>query len=296
MRVVDTHLHLWDPAILDYAWLEGDLAARFGPDELRAATADTADDLSFVFVQADCAPEQGLAEARWVAALADELDIRGIVAYAPLERGARVAEWLDALGAEPLVVGVRRLLQGAPAGFARTPAFVAGARELAARSLVFDACVRADGIADVAALADAVPELVIVLDHLGKPPVGGAAAPRLPHETPWLADIRALAERPGVRAKISGLPAESQGAWDAAHLAPFLDAALEAFGADRLVFGSDWPVSERADPARWRDAVAAWATDRLSPEGADAVMCGTAQTLYSTGRSRSADMPPSTSM
>lgn len=279
MRVVDTHLHLWDPALLSYPWLDGALARRFGPAELRAA-GGAGRDASYVFVQAECEPAQSWAEVEWVRSLADELPIAGIVARAPLEDGSAAVPFLDRLAAEPLVVGVRRPLQDEPGALAASPGFVEGTRLLAARGLVFDAVVRATQLGVVARLADAVPELVVVLDHLGKPPVGTADAPRRPDETPWLGDLRALAERPRVYAKLSGLPAEAGGTWDAAQVEPFFDAALAAFGPERLLVGGDWPVSARDDPQGWLDAVAAWAQDRLGSDGAESVLSRTAEAVY----------------
>ncbi|GGO67161.1 hypothetical protein GCM10010910_28310 [Microbacterium nanhaiense] len=108
--VLDSHVHVWDPAILDYAWLSGDLDRRDGPAEF--AADDGGESVDRVFVQADCAPEQSLAEADWVTTLAEEARIVGIVAAAPLEAGASVVSDVRALAERGLVIGVRRLLQG----------------------------------------------------------------------------------------------------------------------------------------------------------------------------------------
>lgn len=273
MRVLDSHLHLWDPGRLDYPWLTGSLLGRFGPAELRAATAQAqrAEPAGFVFVQAECRPEQALAEVAWVAAQAPTANVVGIVGRLAMERGDGVRDDLAALQQEPLVVGVRRLLQDEPAGSAATPPFLAAARAVADAGLAFDACVRADQLPEVTALADAAPDLTIVLDHLGKPPPGPRLDPR------WREDLSALAERPGVVCKLSGLPAESPGPWSAATVEPLLDAALEAFGPDRLLFGGDWPVS--GPWGRWADAVVDWAA-RLAPDERSAVLSGTAERVY----------------
>lgn len=278
-RIVDAHLHLWDPEVLDYAWLSGRLQRRFGPDELAQAVGGAAADLSFVFVQADCAPEQALEEVRWVASLAATAGVRGIVAFAPLERGEAVRHELDDLRTEPLVVGVRRLLQSEPPGFATSAAFLEGARTLAASGLAFDACVRAEQLEDVIALADAVPSLRIVLDHLGKPGVGRPGAPADPRRSPWSAAVRALAARPNVVAKLSGLPSEAPGGrWSEEQLAPFVEIALEAFGPNRLLFGSDWPVSAPYD--RWTAFVVDRVRELAGDDGLARVMAGTAEDVY----------------
>jgi L-fuconolactonase len=279
MRVVDAHLHLWDPAVLSYDWLEGPLLRSFGPAELDAALAEAPDaEYGFVFVQAECAPEQSLAEVDWVAALAGRVGVRGIVARAPLEDPHATREHLAAYADRPLVVGVRRLLQSEPAGFSATPGFRESARAVASAGFTFDACVRWTQLPDVVELADAVPELTIVLDHLGKPDVGSAEAPGPAEGTPWAESLRDLARRPHVVCKLSGLPAEAQGAWTAAQLRPFLDVALDAFGPGRLLFGSDWPVS--GPYGRWAETVTTWLDERAGEHGRHSVLAGNAERVY----------------
>lgn len=285
MRVLDSHLHLWDPDVLDYEWLAGPLRARFGPEELAGARR-AGEEHAAIFVQADCAPEQFLQEVEWVAASADRTGVRGIVAGVRLDRRAETSRDLDRALQHPLVVGVRHLLQGEPDGFAGTDAFRAGIAALAARDLTFDACVRGDAqLRDVAELAAAVPDLRIVLDHLGKPEVGSSAIPIGP-STDWTDALHVLAAHPQVTCKLSGLPAEAGGDWSAAQFEPFFDVALDAFGADRLMFGSDWPVSavtasdeyRAAEHARWVDAVATWVESR--DLDADSIMWRNATRFY----------------
>lgn len=267
MRVVDSHLHLWDPDILDYTWLEGPLERAFSVDEIADDALDGVDEEVSIFVQADPVEEQAVAEVGWVDSIALQTGVVAIVAGARLDRGAETEQQLDALAGYERVVGVRHLLQGGPDGLARSDAFVAGARAVASRGWTFDACVRAQQLPDVTALAAAVPELPIVLDHLGKPAVGTGEAPLRP-SAEWLRDLADLARRPGVYCKLSGLPAEASGVWTEAQLVPFLDAALESFGPDRLMWGSDWPVSSIAGEfvprsrERWFRAVADWASSR----------------------------------
>ncbi|MEV5069883.1 amidohydrolase family protein [Microbacterium sp. LMI12-1-1.1] len=279
MRVVDGHLHLWDPEVLTYEWLEGPLLRSFGPDELDLALQDAPDDdFGFVFVQAECTPEQSVAEVDWVASLAPRVPLRGIVARAPLEDPAATDEHLAAYESRPLVVGVRRLLQSEPDGFSAAQGFRDAARAVAAAGLTFDACVRWSQLSDVIALADAVPELTIVLDHLGKPPVGSADAAAPAEGTPWATELHRLARRHNVVCKLSGLPAESQGEWTAAQLRPFLDVALDAFGPHRLLFGGDWPVS--GPYGRWVETVSSWVTDRLGEDDREAVLASNAERVY----------------
>lgn len=277
MRVLDGHLHLWDPSVLDYEWLEGRLLRSFGPTELGEALAEAPEaEYGFVFVQAECAAEQTLAEVDWVASL--DVPVRGIVSRAPLEDPDATAALLDELARRPRVIGVRRLLQSEPDAFAEASGFRASARLVADVGLTFDACVRWTQLPAVTALADAVPGLTIVLDHLGKPEVGSRDASAPADGTPWSAALHELARRPNVVCKLSGLPAESAGEWDAAQLRPFLDVALDAFGPERLLFGGDWPVS--APLGRWVGTVASWLDDRVGAGERDAVLAGNAERVY----------------
>lgn len=298
MRILDSHLHLWDPEALGYTWLEGPLARRFGDVELEHARIASASDERAVFVQAETVEDDFLGEVRWVAEQAERLGVVGIVAGARLDRGTDTTVHLESLTAEPLVVGVRHLLQGEPDGMMLSSAFISGAREVAAHGWTFDACVRAAQLPDVARLSGAIPELRIVLDHLGKPEVGTASAPRTP-SVEWERDLAELARHPGVFCKVSGLPAEAGGDWSLAQLEPFLDTAADVFGPERLMWGSDWPVSAVGpavpdDPrapadgspvyqpsarSRWADAVATWASSRRIDH--DALFHATATSVYS---------------
>jgi len=288
MLILDSHLHLWDPALLAYDWLEGPLASRFAAEELKAARRPEGEHAA-VFVQAGSDPEQFLDEVEWVASIAERIGVRGIVAGVRLDRGERTERDLDAVAQHPLVVGVRHLLQGEADGFAGSAVFRAGATALAERGLTFDACVRGvPQLRDVAALAADLPQLPIVLDHLGKPEIGTARMPSAP-STEWADALRTLAAHGQVFCKLSGLPAEAAGDWSAAQVEPFFDVALAAFGPERLMFGSDWPVSAMTASARdtvidadaigrWGDAVATWAVSR--DLDVEAIMSGSAERFY----------------
>lgn len=284
MRVLDSHLHLWDPSLFDYRWLKGSLQGRFAVEETRVAVAEL--DIDFIFMQSECAPEQFLEEVTWVTGLADRLGVRGIVAGARLDRGEQTSRHLTALAENPRVVGVRHLLQGAPDELAGTRAFRKGIAEVADHGWTFDAGVRTHQIPAVTGLAEAFPDLKIVLDHLGKPDMGatGAGAP----SADWLRGIAALAANPRAHVKLSGLPANAQGTWSAAQVEPFFDAVAVAFGPERLMMGSDWPVSARRadeiDPraiGSWVAGVARWAETRGFD--LDAILRRNAERFYDVG-------------
>jgi L-fuconolactonase len=251
MIALDTHVHVWDPRVLDYPWLEGSdrLDHPFLPEDYRARGAHRV-----VFVEADCRPDQALDEARWVAQL-DWPELVGIVAAADL-RSPTLLDHLDAVGEIGRVVGIRHLLQGEAAeGFA-DPALRRGLAAVAERGLAFDACTGHAQLPALAALLRAIPSLRVVVDHVGKPPVEAGVTSVVGRQ--WAGDMRLLAELPGVHVKLSGLPAESEDAAAfAAHADDFLRVAVEAFGPQRAMLASDWPVSARLGAAVETDA---WTT------------------------------------
>jgi L-fuconolactonase len=279
--IVDAHLHLWDPTARHHDWLAAhpSLLRRFGPEDLDAGHHDVA---AAIVVQADCRDEEALDEVRWIAGLAREHPlVRGIVAYAPLHRGVDARGALEAVAAEPLVVGVRRLLQGEPPNLLRSPELVAGVRLLAEVGFPFDVCVTHDQLPAVAELVAACPDVAFVLDHLGKPAVAAGSL------DPWREDLARIAAHPNVACKLSGLTTEAGPGWDAARLRPYLDHALEVFGPDRCLVGSDWPVlTLGATVEAWFDVVVA-ALEPCTPGERAAVLSGNAGALYgidTTGR------------
>jgi L-fuconolactonase len=248
-------VHVWDTRLLRYPWLEQhtELARLVHP-------IDADPGVLAVFVQADCIARQALAEVRYVEGL-DWPRLAGIVAFAPLESGSAAEPALAELASHPRVVGVRRLLQGEPAGFVSDPRFAAGLAAAARHGFVFDATIRADQLEELAAAHRAVPEAVLVLDHLGNPPLAeglDSAAGRA-----WREGLAAVAANPAAVAKLSG-----RVAGDTRHGPGFARAALEAFGPDRMMLGSDHPLTVPADPEayrRWTDTADA----RLGLNGAE---------------------------
>lgn len=251
---VDTHVHLWDPMRLRYAWLDGNdtLDRRYELPEFAAATAGLPLD-AMVFLQCDADPSQYLDEARWVAGLArQEPRLKGIVAFAPVERGAAVREELDALAGIGLVRGIRRLIQSEPdPEFCLQPGFIEGVRQLAGYGLSFDICITHRQLANTIAFARKVPDVPLILDHIGKPGIRDGLM------SPWAEEMRELARLPNVSCKISGVATEADHqAWSEDELKRYVAVAIEAFGFDRVMFGGDWPVSVLAlTYRRWVEIV-----------------------------------------
>ncbi|MDG9677174.1 amidohydrolase family protein [Micromonospora sp. DH14] len=253
--IVDAHHHLWVRARHPQSWID--------PMTMAAIDAD--------FEPADLAP---LARAAGVtatvvvqsiASVAETVDLLGIAAEDTVIRGVvgwvdltadDVAERLDRLrsarGGECLV-GIRHLVQSEtdPAYLDR-PDVRRGIAAVGAAGLVFDLLVRQHQLPMAVRLTRDLPEVSFVLDHLGKPALGR------PEMAQWSRDLRSLAASPNTTAKLSGLVTEVPGsAWTPGDLRPAVEDALDAFGPDRLMFGSDWPVCLLASSyQRWVDTVA----------------------------------------
>jgi L-fuconolactonase len=252
--IVDSHVHLWDPARLRYPWLTGlpALNRPFLPADF-AAAGTAADIGKWIFIECGCEPAESLAEVDWICELAkNEKRIRGIVAHAPLEKGEDVRADLEKLAGRPLVKGVRRNLQSeARLDFCLEPGFLAGVKLLKNFSFSFDICIRHEQLPAVAELVRRVPDVNFALDHFGKPDVRGGRV------EPWAADLKTLAKSPNAVCKISGLTTEADWkSWQPADLRVYFEQALECFGFDRILFGSDWPVATLATSyERWMDTV-----------------------------------------
>ena len=254
LSIVVSHVHLWNPERLRYAWLDElpALNRAFLPADFAAASANS-NVRKIIFIECGCELAQSLAEANWISDLAKvEPRLKGIVAHAPLEKGEPVRVELNALVSRPLVKGVRRNLQGErDAEFCLRPEFVAGVKLLAEFGFTFDVCVRHEQLRSVAELVRRVPQVNFVLDHFGKPDVRGKK------NEPWAADLKSLAALPNVVCKISGLATEADWKnWRPADLKFYFERALECFGFERILFGGDWPVATLAtNCGRWLETV-----------------------------------------
>ena len=271
--MIDAHHHLWDPDAVEYPWMTGEAAAlrrRFTADDL-APHLDAAGVERTVLVQA---ADSG-ADTAWMLEHAPA-SVAAIVAWVPLDRPPDAGAALERLAADGRVRGVRTLLDERPSGWILSAPVLETLRLLARSGLVLDyPALFPEHLADLPALADAVPDLAIVLDHLASPPVGDAAA--LPA---WRRELADAAARPNVVAKVSGLATAAVDGWSPDALAPYVDHALATFGPARLLYGSDWPVCLLA--ASYEDVLAAAraTTAPLSADERAAVFGGTAARVY----------------
>lgn len=252
--ITDSHIHLIDSEQLSYPWLEE--ASGLNPayvlaDMVYATKLCNVD--SLVVVQAECLPEQAPEEINWITVLAQrDTRINGIVARVPIEKGLLVFSELEALKQNPLVKGVRRLIDSeSDPFFCVKDEFIAGVQMLADFDYSFDLCVRYHQIPQAIHLVQQCPKVNFVLDHLGKPNIAENIA------QPWEEYLVELAKLPNVYCKISGLVTEADPfTWEISHLAPYVHYAIKVFGFDRVMFGSDWPVLDMvADYKSWLDTV-----------------------------------------
>jgi L-fuconolactonase len=210
--------------------------------------------------------------------LADDLPwVGGIVAWCDLDDEVSARRRLDALRARPKLRGIRHLIHLEPdPHWILRPAVQPGLALLAERGLVLELPAEyPEHIGDVPELARRHPGLRIVIDHLGKPPLGS------PQMDAWEELLRAAAAQPNVYAKVSGLNTVAPSRdWSAADLEPAVIVAVEAFGADRLACGSDWPVALlNGDYERvWRETTAA--IEHVAGSAAEQILTSTAATLY----------------
>jgi L-fuconolactonase len=253
--IIDSHVHLYDPGRIRYGWMRGTkLDSPHLLTELDAARG-AVEVGGIVWIEVGADPGQHEQEASMIAGLAAaDPRVMGMVAAAPLEHGDGVKADLEKLASLPLVKGIRRLLQGEPdPEFCLRPSFVAGVKLLPHFGLSFDLCVYHHQLYSVIELVRRCPEVRFVLDHIGKPAI------RDDRLDPWRADIERLAALPNVWCKLSGVVTEARAAWSREQLRPYIRHVAEQFGFDRLLFGSDWPVSKLThDYADWVEIVA-WA-------------------------------------
>jgi len=250
--IVDAHVHLYDPGVIRYAWMKdkaqldrkrlmAELDAARGPVEIE----------QLVWVEVGADPGQHLQEPSFVDGLARaDARIGAMIASAPLENGASVTPDLEKLAAHGLTRGIRRLLQDEPdPEFCLRPGFIEGVRLLERFDLAFDICIYHHQLAGALDLVRRCPEVRFVLDHIAKPGVRDGLL------DPWREQLRELARLPNVVCKLSGVITEADHEhWTREQLRPYLDHVVECFGLDRVLFGSDWPVSEQSHGyATWID-------------------------------------------
>ena len=237
--IVDTHLHLVYRDRLRYPWLAGVAPLNRDFDyETYAVEARRCGVTDALHMEVDVEPDDIELETRNVEGLAGQPHslLRGAISACRPEDDGFPA-FLDRQLADPFVKGFRRVLHVVPDDLSESVTFRANIKRLAEAARPFDLCVRPDQIGKAIALADLAPSVQFVLDHCGVPAIKDRA------EHPWREHIAEIARRPNVAVKISGVVAYAEPeTWTVDDIRPYVEHAIDSFGWDRVVWGSDWPV------------------------------------------------------
>ena len=233
---IDAHQHFWNYSAAEYPWIGAGLerlARDYLPSDLEPLLAAKQIDGS-VAVQA----RQSVEESLWLLALAKAHPlVKGVVGWVDL-RSDRVGDDLRVLAANPTFVGVRHVVQDEPdPRFVLGEGFIRGLRQLRQHGLSYDLLLYPSQLPAAIELVGLLPEQPFVVDHLAKPRIATGEI------ADWERDIRAIARHDNVCCKVSGMVTEAvRRGWKRDDFTPYLDVVLEAFGPERLMFGSDWPV------------------------------------------------------
>ncbi|MFO0913877.1 MAG: amidohydrolase family protein [Pirellulales bacterium] len=275
MDKIDAHQHFWQLGRFDYGWLDAPALAPIRRDFL---PADLWQELQAcgirqsVFVQT----QHNLEEARWVLQLAEQHPfLAGVVGWVDLASPSCEAQ-LEQLIPFRRFVGVRHITQDEPDDdFIVRPAVIRGLQVLERHQVPFDLLFFEKHLRHVPALVRQLPNLPMVIDHLAKPEIRSGRRPA------WEADFRAAAKFPQIYCKLSGMITEARWHdWQVDQLRPFVELALEVFGPERLMYGSDWPVCCLAGSYSDVHQAVAELISGLSPSEQERIWSGTAREFY----------------
>ena len=234
--IIDSHHHFWKYNPIEYDWIDEPMKVirkNFLPENLELTISEAGVD-GVISVQA----RQSVEETDWLIGMAHQNDfIKGVVGWLPLME-ANIEDDLDKYSGDKILKGLRHVIQGeTDPEFILRKDFNRGISLLRKFSLVYDILIVERQLHNTIRFADQHPDQVFVLDHIAKPLIGKNEL------SPWKDNIRELARRENVNCKISGMVTEADFEnWTPAQLQPYFDVVLEAFGPDRVLFGSDWPV------------------------------------------------------
>jgi len=274
--IIDAHQHFWQfSQPFDYGWMDGPALAPirrdFLPNDLKPHLENVGVDRT-VFVQT----QHNVEENRWVLGLAEEHDfIAGVVGWVDLA-SEQCEEQLQQFKDHPKFVGIRHVTHDEPDDdFIIRPDVVRGLKVLERHGVPFDLLFFVKHLKHATTLAKVLPDLPMVIDHLAKPRIKDGAM------DDWIDNFRAAAKFPNMYCKLSGMITEADWQnWQPADLKPYVDAALDAFGPQRCMFGSDWPVCELAGSYEQVHAALVEALGPLGDAERDAIFGGTAAKFY----------------
>ena len=234
--VIDSHHHYWHYNPIEYDWIDDSMKLirrDFLPEDLNRAIHEAGIE-GVVSVQA----RQTVEETEWLLRMAEQnLFMKGVVGWLPLVDND-IESYLEKFTPDKNLKGLRHVVQGEQdPNFILRPDFNRGISLLKKYSLVYDILVVERQLPNSIRFVGNHPNQVFVLDHIAKPLIGQNQI------SPWRENIQELAKHPNVNCKISGLVTEADFTmWTPEQLQPYFDVIMEAFGPDRLLFGSDWPV------------------------------------------------------
>lgn len=276
--IIDAHVHLCNVSELKYSWTKDapQLGRNVSPADLKKAAGPVTIE-KFVFIEVDVDHPYELTEAAWIESLRPSTpELGAMVASLPLEQGASIEEDIISLKRHSLLRGIRRLIQKeADPTFCLQPRFIEGLKLLARHDLSFDICIYHHQLPSVIKMVGQCPEVRFVLDHIAKPGIKAGLF------EPWAAQLRELARFPNVSCKISGVITEADHkSWTRDEVKPYIAHAIDCFGFDRAMFGSDWHVQELAGTYRGWIEVVDWVVAGASAEEKRKLFRETAKKAY----------------
>lgn len=232
---IDAHQHFWKYDPVQYEWIDDSmerLQRDFMPKDLEPLLEKAGFD-GCIAVQADQSEE----ETEFLLNLADQNEfIKGVVGWVDLE-AKNLEDRLDYFDQFETLVGFREILQGQSAGMMLDDRFIKGINKLEKTRFRYDILIFENQLQECVRFIEHVPEMHVVLDHIGKPSIKESSF------EDWASHMKKLADFPNIYVKLSGMVTEANWEhWNREDFEPYLDTCLELFGADRLMIGSDWPV------------------------------------------------------
>ena len=273
--IIDAHQHFWQISRGVNTWIDDSISGirrDYSPEHLAPYLKHLGIDKT-ILVQAS----ETVEENRFMTDFADQCDfIGGIVAWIDLSARSAVDE-LEQLSTNPLIKGIRPVLQGIEDDeWILQENVISALRELPKLGLRFDALIQTRHLNAISEVASLVPELAIVVDHAAKPVIRCGAQP----DAAWFDGMSKLAQNEQVYCKVSGLVTEHGKGWTVNALRPVFDHLLNVFTSDRLMWGSDWPVLELdGSYVQWFDCVNNLIANLSSTER-DQILGGSAATFY----------------
>ncbi|MEP4534590.1 MAG: amidohydrolase family protein [Cyclobacteriaceae bacterium] len=270
---VDSHQHFWNYDANKHSWISDDmqvLRSDFLPQNLLPHLQKNGLD-GCVAVQADQSDD----ETKFLLSLASEhLIIKGVVGWVDL-KSDNLAEQLETYKEEKNLKGFRHIVQDEPDGFMTDPTFVQGVKTLAGFGYTYDILIFHNQLIEALQFVEQLPKMKLVIDHCAKPDIKNGEFDQ------WKSNIEKLALHDHVFIKISGLVTEAIWSdWKAEYFKKYIDVVINAFGEDRIMFGSDWPVCQLAASYDQVMEIASKSTEHLTPAQLDKFFGTNASKFY----------------